>query len=118
MDIDRLLTEAGGAWRKGQAPPPAIDRAIYVRARRRVRPLWLMPAAGIAVALTLVVSVIATRQPDLPSSGVAPAGADAGCTPTRPAPAFVPPSPYEPSPPAHYGSAWFGSAAQIGRAHV
>ena len=111
MDIDRLLTEAGGAWRKGQAPPPAIDRAMYVRARRRVRPLWLMPAAGIAVALTLVVGVMATRQPDLPSSGVAPAGADAGCTPTRPASAFVPPSPYEPSPPAYYGSAWFGSAA-------
>ena len=81
MDIDRLLTEAGGAWRKGQAPPPAIDRAIYVRARRRVRPLWLMPAAGIAVALTLVVGVVATRQPDLPSSGVTPAGADASPSP-------------------------------------
>ena len=64
MDIDRLLTEAGGAWRKGQVPPPAIDRAMYVRAPTRVRPLWLMPAAGIAVALTLVVGVIATRQPE------------------------------------------------------
>ena len=111
-DMDRLLHDAGERWRASQPPPPRIDPASLERPRPRSSlPAVAAAAAGVAAALLYLVVVIAPPAP-LPGAGwqatASPRRQD--CPVTRPNPPFVAPWPYLTSPPANYGSAWFGSA--------
>ena len=100
-DTDRLLHDAGERWRASQPPPPSID-AVPLETRDRRSGQFRYLRAGVAGAvLVFAIAVIALPRALSPGN----------CVVTRPNPPLVPPSPYLASPPATYGSAWFGSAA-------
>jgi hypothetical protein len=120
-EIDQRLGQAGERWRASQPLPSTIDPASLTRETGiGAGKLLLSFAAGAAGAvLVLAVAGIAAQlgvwsRADEPNVGAPPSGAgssDAGCSVTRPDPAFVAPSPYPAAAPPLYESEWFGSEA-------
>ncbi len=111
-DIDRLLTEAGERWRAAEAPPPTIDPRTLTDGRpdtRSVAPI----AAALGAALVLIggLSLQSGLLSGMVGVGGEPAASLGECPVTRPDPPFIAPAPWPASPPAQYGSEWYGSAA-------
>ena len=126
-DVERLLEEAGERWRASQGDVPELDPARFAARRSPSLPATLFVAGAMALALMLVASVavnrLVMRSPSragtagstvsvVPPSQTGDTGAGAQtCAVTLPAPVLVPPPPAPASPPAYYGSDWFGSPA-------
>ncbi len=125
-DVDRLLVDAGDRWRAAQPPAAPIGPILFIGGRRDaaaerrwlVTPLALagvivasfafgrMTASGTTVGTSPGGSGLAATSP---SAAARPSPAPT-CDVTRPDPAFVAPKPFLATPPANYGSDWYGSA--------